>query len=229
VNPSKHELFVFSRREAVIIVFLLALVSLFSFTVGIKMGKQLASTERSSHEQEHDGHAATPMHEAETPESAHEAEGRGAADETNPHAAVDAAEHTAHQGEGQKDKATPSGADLLNKESNQAADNVTLQAQQRVQTNLPSSKKGIRADAVMFTLQVGAYRSVAEAAEQVSVLKRAGFDNAFYFEAHVPGKGVWYRVGIGSYGTKADAENAARMMTAQKKSLPTFIVQQVGQ
>lgn len=92
----------------------------------------------------------------------------------------------------------------------------------------PKGKKGdVDVNDSRYTLQVGSYRTVAEATEQVTQLKHAGLE-AFYLEASVPGKGTWYRVGIGIFPTKDQAEKTAQKWKSEKQ-LPQFLVQKIGE
>jgi len=59
-----------------------------------------------------------------------------------------------------------------------------------------------------FTIQLAAYPSPKEADELVLSLRSAGFGEAFYQVAKVNGR-TWYRVRVGIYGSRAEAESAA--------------------
>lgn len=59
-----------------------------------------------------------------------------------------------------------------------------------------------------FTVQLAAYPSPKEADELVSSLRAAGFGESFYQKATVSGR-TWYRVRVGVYKTRGEAESAA--------------------
>jgi cell division protein FtsN len=59
-----------------------------------------------------------------------------------------------------------------------------------------------------FTIQLAAYPSPKEADELVLSLRSAGFDEAFYQVAKVNSR-TWYRVRVGIYGSRAEADSAA--------------------
>jgi cell division protein FtsN len=59
-----------------------------------------------------------------------------------------------------------------------------------------------------FTIQLAAYPSPKEADELVASLRSAGFNEAFYQVAKVNGR-TWYRVRVGIYGSRVEAESAA--------------------
>jgi DedD protein len=59
-----------------------------------------------------------------------------------------------------------------------------------------------------FTIQLAAYPSSKEADELVASLRAAGFKDAFYQVAKVNGR-TWYRVRVGVYRSRPEAESAA--------------------
>ena len=59
-----------------------------------------------------------------------------------------------------------------------------------------------------FTIQLAAYPSPKEADELVASLRSAGFNEAFYQVAKVNSR-TWYRVRVGIYGSRVEAESAA--------------------
>lgn len=58
--------------------------------------------------------------------------------------------------------------------------------------------------AAQYSLQVGAYSSLAEASAKVDFWKSRGYP-AYMMIADLPGKGRWYRVRIGAFPTKDEA------------------------
>ena len=65
-----------------------------------------------------------------------------------------------------------------------------------------------------FTVQVGSYSHVSEANERVSALRAAGFD-AGTVEVEIPGRGVWYRVQCGRFGTREEAARFGAQLRAK--------------
>ena len=63
-----------------------------------------------------------------------------------------------------------------------------------------------------FTVQLAAYPSSKEADELVASLRAAGFGDAFHQEAKVGGR-TWFRVRVGLYQSRAEAESAAGRLT----------------
>jgi hypothetical protein len=65
-----------------------------------------------------------------------------------------------------------------------------------------------------FTAQVGSFSDISKAGERVSALRAAGFE-ARAVEAEVPGRGVWYRVQCGRFGTREEAARFGARLRAE--------------
>lgn len=57
-----------------------------------------------------------------------------------------------------------------------------------------------------FSVQVGSYPNLAEAGQNVALWKKRGYPS-FMMIADIPDKGRWYRVRLGSFETKEEAQN----------------------
>jgi DedD protein len=75
---------------------------------------------------------------------------------------------------------------------------------------------------VRYTLQVASYPDKDGAEHDVKKLKQNGYA-AFIVAAEVPGKGVWYRVRLGSFSNKSSAEKLQKDVHA-KQGISTIIV-----
>jgi cell division protein FtsN len=201
----KTDLLVFSKKEIAIIIILLVLVAAFSFTLGLKLGKSLGVAKETPVE-----HVPLQQKVEKAPEPKH-AEEEGVA--------LKPAVKTPEPEEVAEKKADSELASEVGKTKAGISKPVPM--------SYPTEKKSSTAEGDHFTLQVGSHRTVAEAAEQVSGLKRQNLD-AFYLEARVPGKGTWYRVGIGNFPTKEAAEQTA-IKWKEAKSLPPYIVQKISE
>ena len=73
-----------------------------------------------------------------------------------------------------------------------------------------------------YTLQVASYPDKDGAEQDVKKLKQSGFA-AFIVSADVPGKGVWYRVRLGSFSNKASAEKLQKDVQA-KQGISSIVV-----
>ncbi|MCM2323985.1 MAG: SPOR domain-containing protein [Oligoflexia bacterium] len=65
-----------------------------------------------------------------------------------------------------------------------------------------------------FTLQIGSYPSLAEAKDQVDSMEALGL-KPFLRAAEIKGKGKWYRVYLGGFVSKDEAEKAGQTHRAQ--------------
>jgi cell division protein FtsN len=75
---------------------------------------------------------------------------------------------------------------------------------------------------VRYTLQVASYPNKDGAEQDVKRLKQNGYA-AFIVAADVPGKGVWYRVRLGSFSNKASAEKLQKDVQA-KQGISSIVV-----
>lgn len=203
---------VFSKKEVSVVLTLLILVALLSFTIGLRLGKALGAKETaisaSSGTLEH-----PPL--AEKKSSSEDEEGEDEEEdskETKPVAPPPAVSASAEK--------------VNEAKLSEEVKSEGLKTDHPIVTSLPEKKK--KSEISGYTLQVGAYKTVGEATEQVSELKRKGLEKTFYFEAEIPGKGTWYRVGIGVYTSRGDAEREGQRLRSQGE-VPAFIIQRIGE
>jgi cell division septation protein DedD len=76
-----------------------------------------------------------------------------------------------------------------------------------------------------YTLQIGSFPNREEATKQLSAMKKSDL-NAYLKEAEVKGKGKRYRLYLGDYINRADAEHAGDKFRSQRK-ISSFIVTRV--
>jgi cell division protein FtsN len=99
----------------------------------------------------------------------------------------------------------------LTKTGRNAAKKVTASPKTPAVKSKPAAKP--------YTIQVAAFRSDRDADKLVAELKRKGFP-AYRAIGKVPGKGIWYRVRIGEYTNKAEADSTiAKLKTVGKKPI----------
>jgi cell division septation protein DedD len=72
-----------------------------------------------------------------------------------------------------------------------------------------------------LTIQVAALKDDKVAQQLVDRLKKKGY-SAYRASVNIPGKGVWYRIRIGSYQTRADAARTLKRL--KKDGLDGFLV-----
>lgn len=70
----------------------------------------------------------------------------------------------------------------------------------------------------LFTVQISAWRSSANASREAERFQRAGYD-AYVQRAEIPARGgVWYRVRVGQFSTREEAIRQARDLEVQLDS-----------
>ncbi len=74
-----------------------------------------------------------------------------------------------------------------------------------------------------FTVQVASYREKGDARELADRLTRKGYQ-AFVAEAEVPGKGTWYRVRVGRFGTRKEAASFGESLKRKERNIKTVYV-----
>jgi cell division protein FtsN len=210
VTQVRHDLLVFSKKEIILVFILLVLIALLSFTLGLRMGKQLAAVAIPGGVS-HEAVVDPPLHEAPTT------------------VAADGDEHGAAEPAATSHGSAPTAASVADAQLKHELTEEKVAPVRKVLTALPQDKVGDAPVPGSYTLQVGAFKSVAEATERVAVLRRKGVKDAHYFAAQVPDKGTWYRVGIGSYSGKQQAEAAGKSLRASPTAAEVgpFIVQRI--
>jgi len=70
-----------------------------------------------------------------------------------------------------------------------------------------------------FTVQVAAFKAAGDADKLVAELTQKGF-SAYRAIGKIPGKGIWYRVRVGEFSTKAEADSTiAKLKKIGKKPM----------
>ena len=101
-------------------------------------------------------------------------------------------------------KTSPEGA-----QGNKASGNASAAA-------VPRQKASPPRESMIYSVQVGSFRTVATAESLRARLAQKGY-SARVRLSRVPGRGQWYRVRIGSFSKRADAElTATRLRTREK-------------
>lgn len=74
-----------------------------------------------------------------------------------------------------------------------------------------------------YTVQVASYREEGDARELAAGLSRKGY-RAFVTAAEVPGKGTWYRVRVGRFGTRKEAASFGESLKRKERNIKTVYV-----
>ena len=77
-----------------------------------------------------------------------------------------------------------------------------------------------------YTIQISSHQDEQEAKKAAAELYQSGYKLAYYMEAEVAGKGMWYRVGIGFFKQKASAETFAEMLKKQGK-IASYLIRKI--
>jgi cell division septation protein DedD len=106
-------------------------------------------------------------------------------------------------------------------------DALTRAASDQAQIDAPQAPAAPAGHEGGYQLQVSSFRTQGEASHFADQL-RARSHQAYVVEAHVPGRGTWYRVRIGPFSTQIQASNYRATFEAKEHVVP-FIVPPQGQ
>ncbi len=73
-----------------------------------------------------------------------------------------------------------------------------------------------------MVVQAAAYRKLDSANEAVAALQQMGY-RAYVASVEIEGKGIWHRVRLGPYNTKADADRVLQRL--KEKKIDGYIIQ----
>ena len=79
-------------------------------------------------------------------------------------------------------------------------------------------------EADFFTVQVGSFRSAADAQRLQQMLTQKGYA-ARWLNVSLPGKGIWHRVRVGTFPARADADRLAQRLRA-RENMSVFVTRQ---
>lgn len=215
-NTSFQKIFIHSRKEMLILIVLGLMIALFSFTMGVHLGKRIAP--KAHKEEAVEIHPAQTMPDALPNRQDLTEQGKGL-----PQATEEALQQSLKD---EVDKAkihmgTPRQVGLPEKTraEKQAAVTHQEQAKDQALNNMDASKR--RAPPGRYTLQVGSFPALDEATDQVAALESKGF-LPLLRSAEVQGKN-WYRIYIGGFWTKAEAEKVGEKHL-KSRAIDSFIV-----
>lgn len=246
----KPALYVVEKKEVVILVMLFVLVTVLSFTMGVRygesVGKKAAQLQAAAGE-EHGGEAAEHSggtlgaagggHGEEAEEhGGHEAAGHGKESAEHGKDAGHGKEAAAAHGEKETTKPAPAKAAEASAPGREAADknsdefllNALKEAgveppggkSAKNSAELPSDVK--KAKSGTYVIQVGSHPTRGEAESQIRSLAAKKIE-ASVLSPFKDRQGEWHRVVIGSYKTKRDAERDANQWKAKGAILSYFV------
>jgi cell division septation protein DedD len=231
-----QKLFIYDRREMVVLTTLCLVTGLFTFTLGIHLGKEVSTPAEAS---------AQPVPKLVTPipdqvPSAQELIGPNKATQqaleeslyqtlhdevvrTGIHLStpyqIDLPENSKVHDEDPdtKEQSTSENETPAHEEGNRKISSIEESATEEEQ---PSEKA--HTDEASYVIQVGSFPKLKEAEKKISELTHLEL-KPFMKEVDVKGKGKWFRLYLGNYATKLAAEKAGNSYIAQHK-IKSFIV-----
>ena len=226
----RQRLFIYDRKEVAVLIFLAIMVSIFAFTFGVHMGKRLGPKLMTGAEQDPkqvQTIADKLPNRQELTEAAKDA----------PQAAEETLNDTLHE-EVKKSGVkldTPRQVELPEKPHSANAGATTLtppeKAMEKSLEKVVEKEKAPMAAVPptveqppqgKYTLQISSYQSIGEARDRVTALKADGL-SPFVREVELKEKGKWYRIYLGGYSSKSEAEKAGALYR-EKHLIDSFII-----
>ncbi len=187
----ENKLLVFDRKEIFLIFFLVLVMVVTSFTLGIRMGKGLSFEKQGI-----------------TPEES-SLEELSSQDET----AANEILQRKRSGDAQTGVEVEQNTyERLKKEFENLSDEKdnmqSSQSEKKIETD--SADPGVQRDDISkyrgkFTIQLGAYRALKDARSFAAGFKVRGYDPIIN-EVEIDGSGIWYRVSLGLFSNRKEAE-----------------------
>jgi cell division septation protein DedD len=242
----KQRLFIYDRREVVILVTLGLTVATFAFTLGVHLGKKVTSHSLNSPTAEVPQTATLQdnlPNKQELTEQARSAQ--AAADEELSHTLheevekvgmklktprqVDLPSNAKSQAAGATTLKTDSIAPVPVKvsaknaiaEINKAAEKIAAEPAREEETAAPAEKSEAAAHG-KYTLQIGSFPSAGEAKSRMDALSAQGL-HPFVRSAQVKGLGTRFRLFVGDFSSREDAEKAGKEYQSQRM-IESFLV-----
>lgn len=205
----KQRFFIYDRKELWVLVLLGVMVAIFAFTLGVHLGKRVTTQTNVAHNGEVTPVQTLPDETLSKQELSDEAKhAEKTADETLHESAYEEVNKTGIKLDQAKPTELPSGAPAAAQPGGPAGDGAAAPA-------APIDGK--------FTLQVGSHGSLDEAQQQVAALVSLAL-KTFIRDIEVKGKGRRFRVFLGGYETKEQAERTGKRLTGQHV-IDSYVVQ----
>lgn len=206
----KQRLFIYDRKEMVVLILLGVAVAFFAFTLGIHLGKRVPPKPTTVAQQPEAAPVATvpdqtPNRQEFQEQSKNVAQ---AVDESLSQSLHEEVQRTGIKLD------TPRQVELPNKVRTSERGAATPEAKKAEPAVADFAAAQRPAPHGKFTLQIGSYPSVQEAKDQVEAVEALGL-KPYLRSAEIKGKGKWYRVYLGGYEEKAEAEKAGEKFRSQ--------------
>lgn len=216
---NKQRIFFYDRRELLVLILLALMVALFSFTLGVHLGKRVSDSGKIVHRPQDahlppntKGDSKTVQHEEDESPGRIDLMEQATGNDEALEEGMSAQLHREVLKKGiQLDQSIP--VDLPQKandemmvktgDDRQAGDLTGSQPEEKLPAILRKSPAG------RYTIQVGSHPSLQEASRQVNSLESAGVE-PFLRPVDLDGRGRWYRVYVGGYTSKTKARDIAQ-------------------
>lgn len=218
----KPSLYVVEKKEVIILVILFVLVTVLSFTMGVKYGESVgkkAVKEQVAAEEEAGGHAAESIGGKLGEHAAPASPGAAA------HGSPEAAAREEHAAPASSEK--PASRDTVEKNSDEYLLNALKESgieppggKTPGDAKLPQDVKKVKSG--FYVIQVGSHPTRSEAEAQVRQLagKKVSAEILSPFKDR---QGEWHRVVVGSFKTKREAEREAAQLKGRRAILSFFV------
>lgn len=194
----RSSLWVYDKKEMIVLVLLGGLVAAFAFTLGVHLGKRLYP--KAADAAHGDGHVVATQEDADpTRQEVSEAAAgtEAAAQEAMTEALRNEVSRTGLKLDEPKQVKLP--------EETKAEKKAEKKVSHKEATHESTSEKAPASGAEKYALQVGSYKTANEAATLVNELQAHALE-PWVQEVNLPGKGKWYRVYLGRFASKVEAE-----------------------
>jgi cell division septation protein DedD len=232
----KQRLFIYDRREVVTLVALGLMVAAFAFTLGVHLGKRVIAHSGNNAELT-DASQIPTMQDSVPNKQELKEQSKDAQDAADQELSRSLKEEVTQSGVKlkasrqvelpTKTKSKEGGATTLN-----APDKTDVQSLQKLGKTLnPEAdqklpEKTLSEPSGKYTLQVGSYPTEEEAKERVDSLREHGL-NPFLRQAEVKGLGLRYRLFVGGFASREEAEKSGKQYQAQHV-INSFLVSNLG-
>jgi cell division septation protein DedD len=216
----KHHLFIYDRKELGVLVLLGVMVAVFAFTLGVHLGKRVGVGGRLAPAPEATTAITSPDQLPNRQEFQEQSKAaQQAVDESLNQALHDEVARTGIKMDAPRQvelPEDPKGAGAASAMPKKSKFLGTLQDIPAAQRAAPQGR---------FTLQIGSHNVVDEAKDQVDAVEALGF-KPFLRAAEIRGKGKWYRVYVGGFFSRTEAEKAGQRYKSQH-AIDSYIVAKI--
>ena len=202
----KTKLYVFAKKEVLLIFLLMLLMAVTSFMLGIKVGKDYSFKEAGFSQADRLKVDMLSNEEEAVNDLMKEESSKGEAPKIDINKVHQTLEEKIRQELEQENS-------KFNESTTAPSPNVEAPVAPKVETKeevaAPSESKPVASDdpyAGKFTIQLGSHRSIKEAEEFAQGFKARGY-NPIVSEVELAGRGTWFRVSLGAFDNISEAKD----------------------